>query len=666
MRTRKLMLKRGAEVLVMATLALAGNQALAAEYWLKAAQTTLADPNGGPAITVWGYVSCTASFAACESTTNPIRVPGPALTVPAIDDVLTVHLLNALAVPTSLVVNGLSKSMAPVLAEPAPSTTTYLGGRPTGNRTARVRSFDLEAAPGNIADYSWRGVQAGTYLYQSGTQPQVQVQMGLYGAVAKNAVDAVAGTTPVRAQAYPGIANEYDNQATLLYSEIDPALHTAVAAGTYGTPTGPTSTFNYAPKYFLINGKPYQFGSPVIEPVGGTGSTTLLRLLNAGLTTHVPMVQGKYWNLVAEDGKAYTYARNQYTALLPAAKTLDALLTPDVGATYAIMDRRLSLSNNGVSGGGMMAFLSFGPVTAMLAGGGGGGGGGGTNVAPVANDDPYDSITGVTLNVAAASGVLANDTDADSLLIKAVAASGSTAGGGTYTLSANGSFTYLPAAGFAGASDSFTYRATDGRALSNPATVMIALATPIAPTLSVLDDFSRVNANSLGATNWSQTASTTSAPNLQIDTNRAKAVGTDLGGQAIWKTEFLEKQGAGFNTVALPVNSALILKATGGTDAAPANFIRVRHEDTNEIVVATLMGGSNTALYVKQAAFAPGSGALSAVVDAKGLVTVFQGGAYLGGVQLPDVGVWKGRGRIGIQLQTDNATVDDFSGGNVR
>jgi hypothetical protein len=53
------------------------------------------------------------------------------------------------------------------------------------------------------------------------------------------------------------------------------------------------------------------------------------------------------------------------------------------------------------------------------------------------------------------------------------------------------------------------------------------------------------------------------------------------------------------------------------------------------------------------------------VVDAKGLVTVFQSQMYVGGVQLPDVAAWKGGGRIGIQLTTVGATADGFAGGTI-
>ncbi len=69
--------------------------------------------------------------------------------------------------------------------------------------------------------------------------------------------------------------------------------------------------------------------------------------------------------------------------------------------------------------------------------------------------------------------MLANDTDIDSpTLTAAVVANRPTA---TLTLNANGSFTYVPSANFNG-SDSFTYKANDGIADSNVATVTIAIA----------------------------------------------------------------------------------------------------------------------------------------------------------------------------------------------
>lgn len=626
---------------------LAPTEAGAAEYYLRAEAITIADPNGGSPIPMWGYALCTGSGSGC----GPATVPGPALNVPAGDTVLTVHLLNTLPQPTSLVINGLYKPMTPVW------TDNTSGARTAA--TQRVRSFDLEAAPNSTQDYTWSNVKPGTYLYQSGTHPQVQVQMGLYGAVTGNFAD--ASTAP--AQAYSGVA--YDNQATLFYSEIDPALHTAVATGTYGT-TGPTSTLDYQPKYFLVNGRPYP-ETAVITPVGGPG-TTLLRLLNAGLMTHVPMISGTHWTLVAEDGKPYPYRTRQYTALLPAAKTVDVLLTPDAGgAIYPIMDRRLNLSNDGMADGGMLAYLQYGATGVSGPGGLTDG-----NAAPVAVDDAFDAIKGVALHIDAAAGLLANDNNTDGLPqpVKTVAASGTTTQGGSYSLSSNGSFSYTPPAGYVGV-DSFTYLATDGKALSNAGIVTLTLTEPANPALPLIDNFDRANTTSLGA-GWNQVVSSNPPePNLQIAGNLATAASVGLGGLAVWDATLLATQGASFSAASPLAQSALVLKATGGTPAAPANLVRVRCETGNggELVVATLMGGSNVSVYVQQAAFPAvacnGTGSLSAVVDDQGVVTTFLNGTYVGGVQLPDVGVWKGSGRIGIQLQTVGATVDNFSGGSL-
>ncbi len=674
MRTRTFAFQCGTGLLALAGCLLVVNQAQAAEYWLRAApgSVDMPDPGGGTpvAVPMWGYASCTdGTYASC----GPVSVPGPALSVPAGDPTLIVHLQNGLPpigaepTPTSLVIHGLYKPMTPVWDDGSS------GARPSA--TARVRSFDAEAAPGASVDYQWNNVRPGSYLYQSGTRVQVQVQMGLYGALRKNAVDPVAATATTlgtAGQVYPGGSSAFDNEATLLYSEIDPVLHAAVANGSYGNSTvgGPTSTINYAPKYFLINGQPFPFGAPVIEPVGSPG-TTLLRLLNAGLTTHVPMILGRHWDLIGEDGRPYPYRRNQYTALLPAAKTLDLLLTSEIGVTYPIMDRRLSLSNAGLSNGGMMAYLRFGSLGGMAASGTAGG-----NTPPVAVNDSYDSVVGATLNVPA-TGVLVNDSDVDpGQTVYAVAASGTTTANGSYLVNANGSFTYTPAPGYAGPSDSFSYNATDGRGVSNAGTVTINMLTPPAPPTTVLDTFDRADTlnSQLGlGSGWSQVATTDAAPDVRIAGNTATAVATVLGGQAIWNgTIFGPSQYASFNAVGTLENLALLLKATGGTAVStPSNLVRVRYEvtgpGTGAIVVATLMGGSGAEVYVKQAAFptAVNTGTLSAAVDAKGLVTVFQNGVFVGGVQLPEVGVWKGGGRIGIQLQTVNGTIDDFGGGSL-
>ncbi len=94
-----------------------------------------------------------------------------------------------------------------------------------------------------------------------------------------------------------------------------------------------------------------------------------------------------------------------------------------------------------------------------------------SNQAPVAATDTYTTSQGMPLTVAA-SGVLGNDTDADSSMLTAILVSGPN--NGMLTLNSDGSFTYTPSSGFNG-TDTFTYKANDGSADSNIVTVTITV-----------------------------------------------------------------------------------------------------------------------------------------------------------------------------------------------
>lgn len=83
------------------------------------------------------------------------------------------------------------------------------------------------------------------------------------------------------------------------------------------------------------------------------------------------------------------------------------------------------------------------------------------NTPPVPQDDAFEAIGNVTVPVAA-PGVLANDTDGENNPLQAVPGTFPTTSGGTVTINADGSFSYLSGAGFIGA-DSFTYTVTDGQ-----------------------------------------------------------------------------------------------------------------------------------------------------------------------------------------------------------
>jgi predicted outer membrane repeat protein len=98
-----------------------------------------------------------------------------------------------------------------------------------------------------------------------------------------------------------------------------------------------------------------------------------------------------------------------------------------------------------------------------------------SNIAPVANNDSYSTNEDTALNVPA-PGVLGNDSDADSDSLTAILVSGPAHG--TLTLNPNGSFTYTPATNYSG-SDSFSYKANDGTADSNIATVSLTVVSAL-------------------------------------------------------------------------------------------------------------------------------------------------------------------------------------------
>lgn len=322
-------------------------------------------------ITMWAYAKCTVGYTSCD----PATVPGPALTATE-GTSLTIHLRNHLTgpylEPSSLIIPGQTTAMAPVWINAATGAVTGTGARPAGDYQSRVRSFTAETPADGTTEkvYTFTNLKAGSFLYQSGTHPAVQVQMGLYGAL--SVYPAIAG------RAYDDPSSAFDSEVTLLFSEIDPVIHQAIATGHYGNnPNAPndpppgwlTSTIGYHPEYFLINGQAHTVGSIPI-PAGIAGARLLVRFLNAGLETKVPTLQGPYLSVMAEDGNFITVTtaagatvpapRQQYSTLLPAGKTVDAVVVPPNPGNLPVYDRRLSLTNGGKFPGGMLTYLKVG------------------------------------------------------------------------------------------------------------------------------------------------------------------------------------------------------------------------------------------------------------------------------------------------------------------
>ena len=346
-------------------LAFGASQAMAVNVSLCAEAYTV-DLPGAAAVPMWGYRALTGapgeSACGAPATTD---VHTPVLTVPANDPTLVVTLVNALRVPTSIVLAGQDLPLdggAPVHAtdvvDPVGGPSTVCAGPSAADLSCRVRSFTGETAPGASRVYTFgstaRPLRPGTFLYQSGTHPQVQIQMGLAGILAKDATPSVASLGGRFLFNNPDWV--FDADTPVLLSEVDDAMHRTIA-NTLGSATpgswkaGGNSTLNYSPRFFLINGKPYDGTNATDLPVQTfNGGYVVLRMANAGLRSRSLVLNNGHWQVLTEDGHAYPAPREQYSLLLPAGKTSDAQISVAVPATgvdksLALFDRRGGTDN---------------------------------------------------------------------------------------------------------------------------------------------------------------------------------------------------------------------------------------------------------------------------------------------------------------------------------
>ena len=177
----------------------------------------------GNSIYMWSYASSKRGF----------QLPGPTLCVTSGQPV-TVVLHNTLDEPTSIVFPG----QKGVKANGNPAQPQFDTG---GSLTSLVQSAP---ASGGSVTYTFTAGSPGTYLYESGSDVDKQVQMGLYGAMI------------VRPAGHPTQVNDRSDSAftpgqdyVFLLSEIDPDVHLAVERGE------PVDQNAYTARYFLINGR---------------------------------------------------------------------------------------------------------------------------------------------------------------------------------------------------------------------------------------------------------------------------------------------------------------------------------------------------------------------------------------------------------------------------
>jgi len=167
-----------------------------------------------------------------SSGSNPFQYPGPVLCVNE-GDTVTVVLHNTLEQDISLIFPG----QEGVLADGQADGPVFSGGN-------LVSLAKTAGAGGGSVTYSFTAARPGTFLYQSGTNADVQVPMGLFGAIVVRPAghpdwlysDSKTAFNPAR---------EYIS----LLSEVDPALSAAMELG------GSFNPANYHPRYWFINGR---------------------------------------------------------------------------------------------------------------------------------------------------------------------------------------------------------------------------------------------------------------------------------------------------------------------------------------------------------------------------------------------------------------------------
>jgi FtsP/CotA-like multicopper oxidase with cupredoxin domain len=242
------------------------NAAKAQSTFLLTAKTGTISTADGNSIFMWGFAD--------GNNGNKFQHPGPVLCVQQ-GDTVTITLKNTLPQTTSIVFPGVEGVRANGKdAEPAFNATTNV-----------LSSLTNEAgANGGSVTYSFIAGKPGTYLYESGTDPGLQVQMGLFGViiVRPTPVDPTALATTLSGKLYgtatqdpstaaraaadkPDIVYGDGSNADAIYSdnheylvllsEIDPDLHAAVQQD--GISTSTQYTKPYHAHYYLINGRTF-------------------------------------------------------------------------------------------------------------------------------------------------------------------------------------------------------------------------------------------------------------------------------------------------------------------------------------------------------------------------------------------------------------------------
>jgi hypothetical protein len=286
---------------------------------------TLGDGNS---LIAWGYGL---------SSSTVMQYPGPVLFA-CQGDTVTVTLANELRVAASIVFPGQEGVIAS-------------GGVP-GAVTREAPAGDLSGS----VSYTFTAGHAGTYLYQSGTAPELEIQMGLVGAIIVRPTgfedgDPVDWDSPAmpmsyhpNRRAYTEAGAAYDREYLFFLTDMDRRAHEERIEPALAASTAPDAEkllaelvkaadpASYASTLWFINGRngpdtmhPHGVGWLPLQPLGALaqihpGERALMRIVSAGSDLHPFHHHGNNAWVIAQDGRVLESAAGaeaQYPDYLP-------------------------------------------------------------------------------------------------------------------------------------------------------------------------------------------------------------------------------------------------------------------------------------------------------------------------------------------------------------
>ena len=246
----------------------------------------------GGSVLLWGYADDDMSNG------GRAQYPAPTMIVNQ-GDTVTVNLSNALTVTGGTVPN---------VSIVFPGQEVTASCSTSGTDTCPPGTLTMEAeTDGDVVSYTFTATNAGTYTYHSGTNPGLQVEMGLTGALIVR--PATAG------QAYGHADTAYDFEELFVLSEMDPRIHQEVEFNGPDTPELQVLLDNYFSNYWFINGRtaPDNFSASYVNwlptqpyksvPRMHPGDKLLMRIVGAGRDKHPFHHHGEHASIIAVDGR---------------------------------------------------------------------------------------------------------------------------------------------------------------------------------------------------------------------------------------------------------------------------------------------------------------------------------------------------------------------------